>query len=74
MRLFNYTSPNYFHTMGSRMVAGREFTWEDVYNQRPVGVLSENLARELFGSAPGRDWQANPGVQQMPWHQSDRRG
>src|SRR5579863_6534425 len=26
MRLFNYTSPNYFHTMGSRMIAGREFT------------------------------------------------
>ena len=23
MRLFNYASPNYFHTMGSRMIAGR---------------------------------------------------
>src|SRR5579871_3569391 len=35
MRLFNNVSPNYFHTMGSRMIAGREFTWDDVNNQRP---------------------------------------
>ena len=51
MRIFNYTSPNYFHTMGSRVIAGREFTWNDVCNQRPVSILSENLERELFGSA-----------------------
>jgi predicted permease len=68
MRLFNYTSPNYFHTMGSRMIAGREFTWDDVYNQRPVSVLSENLARELFGSAQAAIGKQVTVFQPMPWH------
>jgi predicted permease len=69
MRLFNNTSPNYFHTMGSRLVAGREFTWDDVYNQRPVGILSENLARELFGSAQAAIGRQITYFEQMPWHQ-----
>jgi hypothetical protein len=29
-------------------VAGREFTWEDAYGLRPVAMVSENLARELW--------------------------
>ncbi|HEY2470517.1 MAG TPA: ABC transporter permease [Terracidiphilus sp.] len=69
MRLFNYTSPNYFHTMGSRMVAGREFTWDDVYNQRPVSILSKNLARELFGSAQAAIGKQITYFEPMPWHQ-----
>jgi hypothetical protein len=32
-------------------VAGRDFTWTDVYDTRPVAIVSENLARELFQSA-----------------------
>lgn len=69
MRFFNYASPNYFHTMGSRMIAGREFTWDDVYNQRPVVVLSDNLARELFGSAQAAIGRQVTYFQPMPWHQ-----
>jgi hypothetical protein len=33
------------------MMAGRELTWIDVYNQRPVVMVSANLARELWGSS-----------------------
>ena len=69
MRVFNYSSPNYFHTMGSRMIAGREFTWDDVYNQRPVVVLSENLARELFGSAQAAIGKQVTYFEIVPWHQ-----
>jgi hypothetical protein len=69
MRLFNYTSPNYFHTMGSRMIAGREFTWDDVYKQRPVIILSENLARELFGSARAAIGRQVTYFQPVPWHE-----
>jgi hypothetical protein len=69
MRVFNYTSPNYFRTMGSRMITGREFTWDDVYNERPVVVLSENLARELFGSAQAAIGRQVSDAEQMPWHQ-----
>ena len=27
LRLFNYVSPGYFHTAGTRFVAGRDFAW-----------------------------------------------
>lgn len=37
--------------MGNRLIAGREFTWADVYERRPVAMISENLARELWGDA-----------------------
>ncbi|WP_222439690.1 ABC transporter permease [Alloacidobacterium dinghuense] len=69
LRLFNYVSPGYFHTAGTRMVAGRDFAWTDIYGLRPVGILSESLARELWGSAQAaigkrfREWPA------MPWHE-----
>jgi predicted permease len=50
MRLFNYVSPNYFRTMETPVIAGREFTWAEVHGPRPVAILSEGLAREMFGS------------------------
>ena len=51
MRLFNHVSPGYFHTAGTRLVAGRDYTWTDIYGLRPVGIVSENFARETWGSA-----------------------
>ena len=69
MRLFNYVSPGYFHTAGTRIVAGRDFTWAEVYKLRPIGIVSESLARELWGSAQAaigkhfREWDS------MPWHE-----
>ena len=69
MRLYNYVSPGYFHTAGTRIVAGRDFTWAEIYNLRPIGIVSESLARELWGSplaAIGkhfREWES------MPWHE-----
>ena len=37
------------NTMGAPLVAGRDFTWDDIYELRPVAMVSENLARELWG-------------------------
>ena len=68
-RLFKYASPGFFHTAGTRVIAGREITWTDVYGLRPVVMISENLARELWGTAaaaPGKRLRENPG---MPWHE-----
>jgi predicted permease len=50
--LFKFMSPGFPHTIGARIIAGRELTWTDVYDFRPVVLVSENLARELWGS-PG---------------------
>jgi len=49
-RLFKYVSPGFFKTAGTRVIAGREITWTEVYGLRPVAVISESLARELWGT------------------------
>ena len=35
--------------MGTPLVAGRDLTWTDAYDRLPVVMVSENLARELWG-------------------------
>jgi predicted permease len=50
MRWYKYVSPDFFRTAGTRLVAGRDLTWSEVYNFSPVALISENLARELWGS------------------------
>jgi putative ABC transport system permease protein len=49
LRRFKSIGPGYFETMGNRLVAGRSITWNDVYEQRPVVIISEPLAREYWG-------------------------
>ncbi len=69
MRLFKNVSPDYFRTTGTRLIAGRELTWTEVYGQRPVAIISENLARESFGTpsaALGKRFREFP---DMPWHE-----
>jgi predicted permease len=43
-------SPGMFHTLGTSLVVGRDFTWTDVDDLRDVAIVSENLARLLWGS------------------------
>lgn len=49
IRLFKFVSPGYMKTMGGSLIAGRDLTWTDTYELRPVAMVSENLARELWG-------------------------
>ena len=48
LRLFKFASPGLATTMGNHVVAGRDFTWTDVYENRQVAMVSENMARELW--------------------------
>ena len=48
LRSFKFISPGLLKTMGNALVAGRDFTWEDAYGKRPVALVSENLAREMW--------------------------
>ena len=50
LRFFKFVSPSFFRTAGTRLLAGRDFTWNDLYGRRPVLIISENLAREWWGT------------------------
>ena len=69
MRLYNYVAPGYFHTAGTRLVAGRDFTWTDIYGLRSVGMVSENLARELWGSPQAAIGKRFHELPTLPWYE-----
>jgi predicted permease len=69
MRLYNYVSPGYFHTAGTRFIAGRDFTWTDTYSVRPVGIVSESLARELWGSPRAAIGKRFHEFESSPWRE-----
>jgi putative ABC transport system permease protein len=50
VRRYKFVAPGLFSTLGQPMIVGRDVSWVDLYERRPVAVLSENLARELWGS------------------------
>ena len=75
IRRFKFISPGSFATLGTRLIAGRDLTWEDTYQKIPVAIISENFAREYWhdpGNALGKrirvantdDWREIVGVVQ----------
>jgi len=44
-------APGYFGAIGTRIVAGRDITWADIYGHAQLGIVTENFAREVWGSA-----------------------
>jgi len=67
LRLFNSVSPGYFKTAGTRLVAGRDLTWADLYGLRPVAIVSENFARESWGSASAAIGKRIRQFSDSPW-------
>jgi predicted permease len=75
IRRFKFVAPGSFATLGTRLVAGRDLTWTDTYQKRPVAIISENFAREYWHSPNGAlgkrirvastdDWREIVGVAQ----------
>ena len=67
--LYKHISPGFLQTAGTRLIAGREFTWTDVYGLHPVVMISENFARETWGTpsaALGKQLREFPS---MPWRE-----
>jgi predicted permease len=57
LRRYKFVAPGLLATLGSPLIAGRDLTWADVYDKRPVALVSENMARELWhdpGAAIGK--------------------
>jgi predicted permease len=69
LRLFNYVAPGYFGTLGTRIVAGRDFNWDDLNNLRPSIIVSENFAQENWGSASAAIGKRIKKYDKSPWQQ-----
>jgi predicted permease len=51
IRRFKFISPGSFATLGTPLLAGRDLTWTDTYEKRPVAIISENFAKEYWHDA-----------------------
>ena len=75
LHLYKHVSPGFVAAVGTRLIAGRDLTWQDVYGLRPVVMISENLAREAWGSpanAIGKrltEDLGRPGFPGLPWRE-----
>jgi predicted permease len=49
VRRYRFITPGFLQASGTALVAGRDFTWTDLYEMRRVTMVSENMARELWG-------------------------
>ncbi|HWF11042.1 MAG TPA: ABC transporter permease, partial [Bryobacteraceae bacterium] len=69
LRWYKYVSPDFFHTAGTRLVAGRDLTWSEVYGLRPVALVSEGLARELWGTPSAAIGKRIREASSLPWQE-----
>jgi len=51
VRRFIFVSPGLQRTLGTPLIAGRDFSWADLNNKVPVVMISESFARDYWGSA-----------------------
>ncbi len=69
IRRYRFITPGFFKTTGTALIAGRDFTWTDLYGQRHVAIVSENLASELWGGpAAALGKRIREGMQD-PWRE-----
>ena len=63
LALFNQAGPNYFHTMGTSIVAGRDFDERDNLKAPKVAIVNEEFAKTFFnGQSPvGRAFRQEGG-------------
>jgi len=69
LHFYKHMSPGFLTTAGTRIISGRGFTWDDAYGLRPVVMISENLAREAWGTtenAVGKRLTEDPN---LPWRE-----
>ncbi len=63
LRRFIRTMPKAFQVLGTPLTAGRDYDWTDIHQKRDVVVISDNFAREYWGSpaaAIGKRIRSNP--------------
>ena len=48
---FGFFAPGFLRTLGTPLIAGRDFTWSDLYQKLPVAIVSEKFARRYWGAS-----------------------
>ncbi len=69
MRLYKFVAPGFFATAGTRLIAGREFTWSDIYEVRSLVMISDGLAREMWGSPQAAVGKRVREFSNAPWNE-----
>ena len=69
MRRIKFISPGYFSTMGIPLITGRDITWPEEYEKRNVVIVSENFAREYWGSPVNAIGKLVHVGETDPWHE-----
>jgi predicted permease len=69
LRLYKYLSPGLLRTAGTRLIAGREMTWREIYGLQPTVMVSENLAREMWGTPAAAIGKRIREFPKAPWHE-----
>jgi predicted permease len=60
---YEFVAPGFFKTLGTPIIAGRDLTWNDIYEKVPVVMVSEKFARENWqGSANALGKQVREGT------------
>jgi putative ABC transport system permease protein len=49
LRHLLFISPGYLQTLGIPLIAGRDVSWTDTYDEVPVALISQNFALEYWG-------------------------
>ena len=69
LSLETFVSPGFFKTMGIPLIAGRDTTWQEELEKRPVVLVSENLARQYWGSPSAALGKSVRVGSTDPWHE-----
>ena len=48
IRRFKFIAPGFFSTLGTKILAGRDYTWDDEFDAHPVAIISDGFAREYW--------------------------
>jgi predicted permease len=69
IRRYTWLSPGWFATMGTPIVAGRDFTWDDMHTRVPVVIVSESLARQYWSSPHDAIGKRVRNLEGRPWRE-----
>jgi predicted permease len=69
VRRFKGISPGVFDAIGVPLVAGRDYSWQDLYEYRSVVMISEAMARELWQEPSAAIGKRLRSLESEPWRE-----